>query len=264
MIAPTPLHLPDSQISWHHLALDSVDSTNDVALRQAEEGAAEGLIVTARSQRCGRGRLGRRWQSGTDESLIMSVLLRPTWLPPQRASTLSLLTALALFDALNLPNSRLKWPNDLLVDGKKIAGILTEMRTGTATDGTRINAVVIGIGINLRTPHDGWANNFRLPATSLAEQNVDSDANVWLPRILLQLDRRYTQLRAQGFTPIANAWWQAHGDGHMVRVNEGSQPWQGTAIKLDDDGALLVARDNGIQRVVTADVIHLPQLLSTH
>ncbi|MDX8409143.1 MAG: biotin--[acetyl-CoA-carboxylase] ligase [Mariprofundales bacterium] len=256
MIAPTPLQLPESRISWRHLALESVDSTNDIALRQADEGAAEGLVVTARSQRCGRGRLGRRWESGQGESLLMSVLLRPNWLQPQQAPELSLMAAVALYRALELPTARLKWPNDLLVGDCKLAGILTEMRTCRSDDCTTIDAVVVGIGLNLLPPAGGWSGAFRLPPTSLQEQGLlELRAERWLSRLLIALDCAYLQFKECGFAPLAEAWWQAHGEGRMVTVDDGTRCWQGEAVGLDNDGALMVRGEDGVQRVVSADVL---------
>ncbi len=252
MIAPSPLHLPACRCAWRHLALDCVTSTNDIALQQAEEGAAEGLVITARQQTKGRGRQGREWLAGYDDALLMSLLLRPDWLDVARAPQLSLLAAVALYHALDdIDGKRLKWPNDLLVDGRKLAGILTELRAPIAG---RPPVVVVGIGVNLRPPSDGWPDQLRHPATALAALGVRCGAGELMRRIIPAFDACYTAYRDGGFGAIAEQWWRAHGGEQPVTVDEGGRKWRGRAVGLDDDGALLVHDGHGVRRVVAADV----------
>lgn len=256
MIAPTPLSLPDCRIPWRHLALDTVTSTNDIALQQAAQGAAEGLVVTARQQSAGRGRHGREWIGDPGRSLLMSLLLRPERIDPHRLPQISLAAALALHDALSAAgaNARVKWPNDLLIEGCKVAGILSELRC--APTGGPI--VAVGIGLNLKPPVDGWPGHLRRPAAALSRFAgvVQCDAAAWMLRILPCFDRRYAQLTDDAFPAIADDWWRAHGGARPVTVDEEcALPWRGTAVGIDDDGALLVRDAEGrTHRIVAAEV----------
>ncbi|MDQ6963607.1 MAG: biotin--[acetyl-CoA-carboxylase] ligase [Mariprofundales bacterium] len=252
MIAPTPLNTPGCHTPWRHLALDCVASTNESALQQAQAGAAEGLVITAHYQTNGRGRLGREWHADYGDSLLMSLLLRPDWLTTPDAPQLSLLTALALYRAVDIDGKRLKWPNDLLINGKKLAGILMEMQT---VAGNQPPYIIVGIGVNLQRPAAGWPSTLRLPATTLNEQlNQPCRADSLMQSILREFDHLYYQLRDQGFAAIADQWWQAHGESQPVEVDDGCHRWRGVATGLGSDGALLVRSESGEQRVLSADV----------
>ncbi|RME40945.1 MAG: biotin--[acetyl-CoA-carboxylase] ligase, partial [Deltaproteobacteria bacterium] len=143
--------------------LAETGSTNTDVLAAATAGEDEGLALFARRQTAGRGRLGRRWHT-LPKALAFSVLLRPP-MHPAEASRLALLAAVAVHEALAAwaPGLGIKWPNDLLAGGRKLAGILTEMRA----EPERVQAVAIGIGINLAPPPDGWPDDLRWPATDL-------------------------------------------------------------------------------------------------
>ncbi|MDX8413495.1 MAG: biotin--[acetyl-CoA-carboxylase] ligase [Mariprofundales bacterium] len=257
MIAPTPLNITGCRNHWRHLALECVASTNDVALQQAAAGAAEGLVVTALEQTAGRGRQGRAWHADYGDALLMSLLLRPDWLTAADAPQLSLLTALALYNTLNIKGKQLKWPNDLLINGNKLAGILMEFR---ADKGAKTPIIVVGIGINLRAPSSGWPNNLRTPATALHDLGHPTNAAPLMEHIIREFDRLYTAYRDAGFATIAAHWWQAHGSNQQVKIEDGTDPWQGIATGLDSDGALLVRNAQGEHRVISADVTLLSQL----
>jgi len=257
MIAPTPLNIMGSSCAWRHLALDCVESTNDIALQQASDGASEGLIITARQQTKGRGRLGRKWFADNDDALLMSLLLRPDWLQISDAPQLSLLTALALYNAFEIDDKRVKWPNDLLVAGNKLAGVLMELRSGPTMQST---VIVAGIGINLREPVNGWPSDLRTPATSIATLGLPIlTAHQCMLKVIAAFDHLYSCYRDGGFAPIAEQWWQAHGGRQQVEVDDGKQCRVGTATGLDDDGALLVCNEQGEQRVISSDVSLLAQ-----
>jgi len=251
MIAPTPLNIAGCHCPWRHLALDCVDSTNDTALEQAASGAAEGLVITARQQNQGRGRLGREWHADYDGALLMSLLLRPDWLAVADAAKLSLLTALALYNALDIKGKQLKWPNDLLVNGNKLAGILMELRADNAGE---FPVIVVGIGVNLHAPSDGWPSDLRTPATALHDLGQPVDAAALMQQIIREFDRLYVRYRDGGFATIAEQWWQAHGSKRQVKVDDGRHCWHGIAMGLDADGALLVRDNQGEHRVISADV----------
>lgn len=237
----------------HIEILAETDSTNAAAMRAAEEGAEEGMVVIATRQTTGRGRRGRLWHTFPEQALAMSILLRPA-LPPQHVPQLSLVTALALHDALSpyAPSLRIKWPNDLLADGHKLAGILTEMRAEPGL----VHAVVIGIGINLQKPEHGWPEDIGQPVcdlSSLAGRHISRLEAA--TRTLDALDRRYRQYLQSGFEPIRHDWWQAHAaNNRKVRVHDGLEYIEGIAESLDHDGALLVRTNAGIQRIIAGDL----------
>ena len=243
----------------HHHALGrkvqhfaTIDSTNQEVMRQAAAGAAEGLVIMADEQSAGRGRLGRRWHT-TEEALALSLLLRPK-LPPEKVPQLSLVTAVALQQALQpyCAEIRIKWPNDLLIQGAKVAGILTEMRAKPG----QVEAVVVGIGINLQPPKGGWPETITQPATDLQTHALSPITRLDCAAALLQsLDLWYRRYLQHGFTPVREAWWQAHvASGQKVRVFNGKTYIEGIATALDDDGALLLDVHGEMQRIIAGEV----------
>jgi len=244
--------LSTRRIGKQIIILEETGSTNHDAMQQAGAGAEEGLVIFADRQHHGKGRLGRTWHT-MPESLAASVLLRPD-LPPEQVPQLSLLTAVALHDALSrhAPDLRIKWPNDLLHHGKKVAGILTEMRAEPG----RVHAVVLGFGINLAPPADGWPRDISKPATDLATISASPVSRMKLAiAILNALDQWYDVYLQHGFAPVHRAWWQAHAaSGARVSVYDGRQYIEGIASALDDDGALLLDTGNGIRRIIAGDL----------
>jgi len=232
--------------------LDEIDSTNREVMRRAEQGAEEGLVLFAKRQSAGRGRLGRTWHTLPD-SLACSVLLRPQ-LPPEKVPQLSLLTAVALHEALAgfAPDLRIKWPNDLLFHGAKVSGILTEMRAEPG----QVHAVVLGFGINLSAPADGWPSDIRQSVTDLASICSQPVSRLELAASLLNaLDQWYERYMQQGFAPVHRAWWQAHAaSGQAVRVHDGKSYIEGIATALDEDGAMLLQTAQGTRRIIAGDL----------
>lgn len=244
--------LSTRRIGKQIMVLEETGSTNQDAMQQAGEGAEEGLVIFADRQHQGKGRLGRTWHT-MPESLAASVLLRPD-LPPEQVPQLSLLTAVALHEVLSrkAPDIRIKWPNDLLHHGKKVAGILTEMRAEPG----RVHAVVLGFGINLAAPADGWPSDIDKPVTDMATISASPVSRTELAvDILHALDQWYDTCLQHGFAPVQRAWWQAHAaSGARVSVYDGRQYIEGIATALDDDGALLLDTANGIQRIIAGDL----------
>ncbi len=231
---------------------EETGSTNRDAMAEAETGAPEGLVIFANKQTSGKGRLGRTWHT-MPESLAASVLLRPD-LPPEQVPQLSLLTAVALHDALSryCPDIRIKWPNDLLYYGAKVAGILTEMRAEPG----RVHAVVLGFGINLAAPADGWPADIDKPATDMASISATPISKTELAAAILHaLDEWYDIYLTAGFAPVHRAWWQAHAaSGAKVSVYDGRDYIEGIARALDDDGALLLETTSGMRRIIAGDL----------
>ena len=231
---------------------DEVDSTNKEALRQAALGAAEGLVIVSQHQTAGRGRMGRTWLT-MPQSLAMTVLLRPK-LVPTEIPKLSLLTAVALHEALKPFASEIgiKWPNDLLIQGKKVSGILTEMRC----DRNEVTAAILGIGINLAPPETGWPDEIAQPATDLTSHCTKPVLrDEVLESVLLSIAQWYDRFLTEGFAPVRNAWWQAHiASGKQVRVHDGNDYIHGIAHALAEDGALRLLVNGQEQRIIAGDV----------
>jgi len=235
------------------LILNEVDSTNAEVVRLATEGANEGLAVIAKKQTKGRGRLGRNWHTFSDESLAISILLRPE-LPPERVAQLTLVAGVACHRALSDfgTDIKLKWPNDLLHDGKKLAGILTEMRSEPG----HVQAVVTGIGINVRTPAGGWPDDIRQPVTDLSSVAGKTVSRLDVAIQLLEsLEAVYGDFLEHGFAETRKRWWQAHAaSGKPVQVHDGNRLITGIADALDMDGALLLRTGHGIERIIAGDL----------
>jgi len=243
------------------MVLDEIDSTNREAMRQAESGAEEGLVIIANEQTEGRGRLGRSWFTAGEDALAISILLRPD-IAPEHVPQLSLLTAVALHRALakHVPNIRIKWPNDLLVDGAKIAGILTEMRAEPG----RVHAVVLGIGLNIRQPKQGWPKEITQRVTDLSTAAGKPVSRLHIATDLIEaLDECYDTYLSHGFSRIREWWWEAHAaSGQMVRAHSHSGYVEGIAEALDEDGALLMRVDGELQRFVAGDIELIGELIN--
>lgn len=226
----------------HH---ERIGSTNDEARRLAVSGAAHGTVVHADEQAAGRGRFGRTWFSPPG-NLYVSVLLRLD-LPSSRSAELSFLAALTVADTVDalLPKhvrASLKWPNDVLVEGGKIAGILLEQVE---------DARVIGIGLNvLHAPRGTPYKTTTLVGTG-GLATVDGALDILLERLAIHLE----EWRRLGFEAIRTAWLaRAHPLGALLRVNIDGQLEEGTFAGLEADGTLLLDTPTGRRRIVSGDV----------
>lgn len=231
---------------------ETLDSTNEEARRRAVEGAPDGTVVWARRQTAGRGRQGRRWMS-PEGNLYCTIILRPD-AAPAAAAQLSFVTALALGGAVAelLPGGvelRYKWPNDLLLDGRKTAGILLESSGGR--DG-RLDWIVVGAGLNLASHPEIGDGGY--PATSLREVGARPVAvEEVLARYLAQFDHWRARWRAEGFGPLRDAWLaRAARLGEAVTVRLPAESLQGRFSDLDGEGALLLDLADGTRRTVSA------------
>ena len=238
--------------------LQETDSTNKVARRLAEKGARNGEIVIAEEQTQGRGRLDRRWVSPPYVNLYFSMVLRPQ-LAPAHAPQITLMAAVALADAIAafIPAPpAIKWPNDIIVDGKKLAGILTE----SSCTSERIEFVILGIGVNLNFSRAKMPQEIRERASSLLELRGSAvDREAFVRRLIQDLDRCYGILLESGFAAIAARWESYFAlRARRVRVEMVDQVLCGTARGIDRDGALLVdGEDGALHRVLSGDVIPL-------
>jgi BirA family biotin operon repressor/biotin-[acetyl-CoA-carboxylase] ligase len=230
----------------------TIGSTNDEAKRLARAGAPEGTLVWAGEQTAGRGRRGRHWASPPG-NLYLSLLLRPGG-APARSAQLGFVAALGLGEAVERlagPALRLsyKWPNDLLVEGRKLAGILLESET---TASGEIDLVVIGTGVNLATsPHAA-----EYPATSLAEEGITAITPAMLLEAFVgRFDGWASRWRREGFAPVREAWLsRAIGIGEAIRVRLERTTLAGRFLDLDETGALLLDGAEGLRRVAAGDV----------
>ncbi len=233
-----------------------IDSTNSYASRLAAQGAAEGEIVVADTQTQGRGRLGRQWISPPQTNLYLSIILRPR-LAPADAPQITLMAAVALADTIGsfVPvRPSIKWPNDILLNGKKVAGILTELSCVADS----VDFVILGIGMNINFRPDEMPADIRERATSLfavIDKKVSRPAV--LRRLIHDLDRCYGELEEFGFDGLAPRWEARFGfRGRRVRIELLGQVLLGCAKGIDRDGALIIEGDDGcLQRVLAGDVI---------
>lgn len=230
-------------------------STNDVIDKLARDGVKEGVVVFAEAQKQGRGRLGRKWVSPAKKGLWFSVLLRPG-LRPENATQLTVASATALRRALELQTGlqpEIKWPNDILVNGRKLAGILTELNAEL----DQIKYVILGIGVDVNVNPADLPAGIRHTATSLkTELGRDVSRPELAVAILRELDVDYGRVVGGNFPELADEW-AAHCStlGHEILLRAGERQIRGRAESLGDDGALLLRTEHGhLERVVAGDV----------
>ena len=229
-------------------------STNNEAKRLAADDAVEGTIVVSEAQTLGRGRLNRGWFSPPGGGVWVSVILRPPF-PPQEAPKCTLMAAVATVEAIREVSGLacgIKWPNDILWQGRKLVGILTEM----SAEMDAINFVVLGIGINVSLQESDFPEELRNIGASVsmgAEREV-SRVEV-LQKLLERLEHWYQVVKKEGFEPVLEAWRRESITlGQPVRVLAGEETYDGVAEELAEDGSLLVRTENGLRRVLAGDV----------
>jgi BirA family biotin operon repressor/biotin-[acetyl-CoA-carboxylase] ligase len=237
-----------SQLQAEHfgqeiIIYDSVDSTNDLAKRLIGKSHKEGTIILANSQTQGKGRMGRTWHSEENVGIYLSTFVKTT-LPPDQISKIALVVGVALVEAINefsRTRAYLKWPNDILLNGKKVAGILTEY-----SKKIEHAEVIIGIGINVNHAH--FPVDLQHIATSMAMENGDIFERLPLISFLLnRLDQEYQSFLDEGISPTV-VRWNLNSDmfGKHITLTKGTQTFFGTAMKLDEEkGHLVLLTENG-------------------
>ena len=221
---------------------DTVPSTMDVAFQLGMKGAAEGTVVCAESQTRGRGRLGRTWASPKGKGIYFSILLRPK-LPLLEVAKLTLLCGVAVSDAIKKVTGlevNIKWPNDILVENKKLAGILTELNA----EMDRVKFVVVGIGLNVNTP----GSHLPEGATSLKNETKQTFSRVIVfQEILREIEKWYLETHREGFSSLLQRWKELSVTlGKWVKVTDPSGKYEGEAVNIDEDGGLLIRQDSGV------------------
>jgi len=234
---------------------DSVSSTNNLAKELAGQGAADGTLVVAEEQTGGKGRLGRQWCSAKYKGSFFSFILFPP-LMPQEANMVTLITAVAMASAVRDETgvaAGIKWPNDLLVNGKKICGILTEM----SAEMEKINYMVVGVGLNVNQEENDFPEEVSASATSLKDQTGSNISRVKLVQaFLLEFEKWYLLALENGFAPVLARWKEMSVSLNCpVRIHNPNSSWDGWAEDIDSDGALLLRLPGGeIKRVISGEV----------
>ncbi|KKB37660.1 biotin--[acetyl-CoA-carboxylase] ligase [Bacillus thermotolerans] len=235
------------------VSLDTTDSTQKEAHRLAQEPFKEGTVVIAEEQTAGRGRMARQWHSPKHTGIWMSVILKPE-LPPYKAPQFTLLTAVSVVEAIREVTGlqpEIKWPNDILLNGKKLTGILTELQA----DADRIHSVIIGIGINV--------NQLKFPeelkeiATSLAiEKGEKISRSHIIQEILKRLEHYYHLYIEEGFSDIKRRWERyALSIGKRISARTVTGVLHGKALGITEEGVLKLLDDEGvIHNIYSADI----------
>lgn len=235
---------------------DSVDSTQIVAHELAQNGAPDGTVVIAEEQLAGKGRMARQWESAKGKGIWMTIIVRPD-VPPHMASQFTLVAAVAVTSAMAslcanfVP--QIKWPNDILINGKKCTGILTEM----LAEADRVQALLVGIGINANHDATDFSEELQHIATSLCiEEGAAINRSALIAKILFYLET-YTDLYVKsGFAPIKEMWEKASCTiGQRVEVTTLRETFEGIATGINEDGVLQVKLVTGeIRSIYSGDI----------
>lgn len=237
---------------YHLLTYDVLDSTNEEARRLAGGGASHGAVIWTKRQTHGRGRMGREWIS-PEGNLYVSFLLKPQQMQ-EKLSELSFVASIACANTIELivgdaRDIHCKWPNDILLSSKKVAGILLEsFSTEDAVKG-RETWVVVGIGVNV----ESFPDHVLFPATSLRAEGVELiSAKIVLSRLVYNFMQQYDHWCKKGFAPIRKSWMgHAYKLGHLLQVAQGDNLCEGIFEGIAEDGAMLLKQKNGEVKTIT-------------
>lgn len=237
----------------HVVYLESTQSTNEEAKKIAREGAEEGTIVVAEEQITGHGRLARGFYSPFAKGIWFSLILRPKFFPME-ASKCTLLAAVGVcrgIRRMGLADAGIKWPNDILVHGKKLVGILTLMSASME----KIDYIIMGIGINTGIKKNEFPEDFREGAMSFLNEGINVSRKDLLAAILGELEKEYSIAQDEGFDKVLDDWRALSVTlGQEVRVIFGDDSYTGKAVDIDRDGCLLVNTGSEVKRVIAGDV----------
>jgi len=240
------------------LFFETVSSTNTVALELAEK-ATEGTVVLADSQDKGRGRLGRTWISPSGVNIYMSIILRPQ-IKPKDGSLITIMSAVACAEAIrNVTGVKIttKWPNDLMINNKKVGGILTELKTQQQ----KITSAIVGIGINVNIDVREFPEEMKQTATSLKnEAGVSYSREPIVAEILNEMDRWYKTLTTLEKEAILQAWKNLTSTlGRKVMIITPQETLTGTAEAIDNEGMLIVRLPSGKSKRINSGDLKILQ-----
>jgi len=242
--------------------VEELDSTNKKAKALASNGAPEGTLVISEMQTNGRGRIGRSWFSSPRDGIYASFVLRPS-ISPREAPGITFLTAVSVAEALlSLVqlDVRIKWPNDILVNGRKLAGILTEM----SAEIDKVDYVIVGLGMNINTSFDTFPREIRETATSIFILTGVKFPRIEVVRAYLHwYEKYYDMVKKEGFRPVFQRWKELSDTiGQRVVIDVPGKKQVGKVVDIDNDGALILRDDQGVRhRFFSGDVTHLrPQV----
>ena len=237
---------------WYFLP--ETDSTNaEVIRRLSSHPSEEGLVVIADCQTGGKGRSGRVWHSAPGTGIYLSMLIQPNF-SPERIPIVTLMAGLAAAIAVNefIPQpAQLKWPNDLLLNNKKIAGVLCEYHA------TKVPAVIIGIGINVN--HTQFPDDIKDIATSLKlESGLETNRTTLIKQLVKQFDFQYSELKNNKIQALIDNWTR-HSDlfGKSIIISKGDQSITGKAVRLDNLGRLVVLNESGKEIVLDSGEVRI-------
>jgi len=233
---------------------NQITSTQDEARQLAESGAQEGTLVVAEAQTAGRGRRGRHWLSPERTGIYLSLILKPD-LEPFNIAQVPIVAGIAVCQGISEITNltpRLKWPNDVMLQGKKVAGILVEM----SAEPERVHYLILGIGINVNTPATTFTDDLQQPAISLAEvAGGEVNRRTLLQVLLTHLEALYHEFKLAGFVVFRERlrrWDQTIES--WVKITDSSGPYLGYALDIDENGALVVRDQQGtLRRILAGD-----------
>ncbi|ALC85831.1 biotin--acetyl-CoA-carboxylase ligase [Bacillus sp. FJAT-22090] len=250
----TPL-LETKQLGHNILYFPVCDSTQNIAAESARDGVSHGTVVITEEQTSGRGRLERAWDSTANKGIWMSVIIRPE-ISPHQAPQFTLVSAVAITKAIESLTGyapEIKWPNDLLLNGKKVTGILTELQA----DMDRVQSIIIGIGVNVNQDTESFNESIQSIATSLKmETGLEIDRAELVAKILFYLEKYSSIYVENGFEPI-KLLWESYSCtiGKRIRASLLRETLEGVAIGITADGVLELRLDSGeIRGIYSADI----------
>jgi BirA family transcriptional regulator, biotin operon repressor / biotin---[acetyl-CoA-carboxylase] ligase len=247
-------HLKAEVIGKRVIYKDMLDSTNAFAFKLALAGEPEGTCIIAETQKAGKGRLGRKWFSPVGKNLYVSIVLRPS-IPPSSVYPITFLSSLAVYDTIKTVTAVepiLKWPNDVLMAGKKVCGTLLEL----STEADMVRFVVVGIGFNINMEEHEIDEEIKNKATSLLLQVKKPFERAQVCGILLtNLERYYNIFKEKGSEEICSIWEnRANIKGKYLEITQMGETYKGISEGIDKDGGILLAIDGTKKKIIAGDV----------
>ncbi|MBD7986097.1 biotin--[acetyl-CoA-carboxylase] ligase [Sporosarcina sp. Sa2YVA2] len=249
-------HLKTKMYGHNITYYESCSTTQTIAHDDAQSGAPDGTLIIAEEQTAGKGRLARPWSSAARKGIWMSLIIRPS-LMPQQAPQMTLVAAVAIVRAIEEVvkiEATIKWPNDIMIKGKKITGILTELQS----DPDRVKAIIIGIGMNINHDMEDFPEEIQSIATSLKLESGETiDRSRLIAEILSFLELYTHMYEKHGFSPIKLLWeGYSNTAGKRIKAVMLNETIEGVALGISEDGLLEVKQDDGsIRGIYSADII---------